>query len=98
MRRPHRVLLIAEAANPEWVSVPLIGWSLSRARGELADVHLVTHVRNRDAVCRAGLLEGRDFTAVDNEHVAGPIWKLANHGRGRSGKGGATCAAVSALA
>jgi hypothetical protein len=59
---------------------------------------LVTHVRNRDAVCRAGLLEGRDFTAVDNEHVAGPIWKLANRVRGGAGKGWTTVAAFSALA
>ncbi len=96
-RRPIRALLIAEAANPEWTSVPLIGWSLSRALAKLTDAHLVTHIRNRDAIKRAGLIEGRDFTAIDNEQVAGPVWKLATRLRGGAGKGWTTLAAFSAL-
>lgn len=95
--RKHRVLLIAEAANPEWVSVPLVGWSQYCAIAKLANAHLVTQVRNREAILRAGLTEGRDFTSIDSEAVAWWIWRLTSLVRGGRGKGWTTVTALAAI-
>lgn len=45
-----RVLLVAEQCNPEWASVPLVAFNLWDALSRIADVHLVTHARNRAAM------------------------------------------------
>jgi glycosyltransferase involved in cell wall biosynthesis len=92
-----RPLLIAEACNPEWVSIPLEGWSHSRAIMAMTGAHLITQIRNRDAILRAGLIEGKDFTAIDSERVAKPVYRLAGLLRGGAGKGWTTSTALSSL-
>jgi glycosyltransferase involved in cell wall biosynthesis len=96
--RKLRPLLIAEACNPEFVSVPLEGWSHARAIASMSDAHLVTQIRNRDAILRTGLAEGRDVTFINSEAAARPAYQLANLLRGGKGKGWTAVTALSALA
>jgi glycosyltransferase involved in cell wall biosynthesis len=82
-----RVLLIAEACNPTWTSVPLVGYNLARALADRPDldVTLVSHVRNRAAL-EADPIAGRARLAfIDNEWLAWPMYKLATLLRGGKG-------------
>lgn len=46
----RRVLLIIEQCNPEWASVPLVGYEFFKGISALTDVTLVTHARNQAAL------------------------------------------------
>jgi len=48
----RRVLLIIEQCNPDWASVPLVGYEFFQGISALADVTLVTHARNQAALDR----------------------------------------------
>lgn len=95
--RQLRVMVIAEAANPELVSVPLVGWSLARALAGVCEAHLVTQVRNREGVLRAGLIDGREVTFIDSERVAGPVYRAASALRGGSNRGWTLMTAASSI-
>ncbi|MCK8782442.1 glycosyltransferase [Rhizobium sp. NTR19] len=93
-----RPLLIVEAANPEWTSVPLVGWNLARAISSRTNALIVTQARNRGAFLRAGLVPDRDFLIVDNERVAGALHRLSEFVRGGTNKGWTAVTALASLA
>lgn len=89
-----KVLLIAESASPETVSVPLVGWSHAMAIRTRVDCLIATQVRHRRVFLEHGLVEGRDFIAIDSEAVARPAWRLGSMLRGGGGKGWTTAMAA----
>lgn len=98
MKSKLRVLVIAEAANPDMVSVPLVGWSHARALADVVEAHLVTQVRNRDAITAAGWTEGQQFTAIDTERVIARMRRVAKKLRGGPNKGWTLITATQTLA
>lgn len=52
-----KVLIIAEQCNPEWASVPLEAWNYFSEISKFADVTLVTHERNREAIQKTPFAE-----------------------------------------
>jgi glycosyltransferase involved in cell wall biosynthesis len=79
-----RVLLIAEACNPTWTSVPLVGYNVARALAERPDleVTLVSQVRNRAALEKDPIAALARLRFVDNEWLARPLYSLARFLRG----------------
>lgn len=71
-----RVLLIAEACNPEWPSVPLVGFNFFNALRDVADITLVTHVRNQAALLRHPAPPEK-VAFVDSDRLAAPAYRLA---------------------
>ncbi len=79
-----RILLVAEACNPTWASVPLVGYNLARALAARADLEVtaVTHVRNRTALENDPLASSAELHFIDNELIAGPLYRLGKLLRG----------------
>lgn len=89
-----RVLVIAEKANPESVSIHLRGWCHSRAIANIVDVHIATLSWNGPAFERAGFTQ---FTPIDTTKVHRPIKWLIERLRGGKGKGWTVHTALSAV-
>src|SRR5687767_4939376 len=76
-----RVLILADSCNPEWPSLPVVGFKLCNALGNLVDADVVTQVRNRPNLEQSGM--GRcKIHYVDNEYLGAPFYKLTTIMRG----------------
>ena len=70
-----RVLLLAEDCNPEWPSLPVVGYNACRAIADEVETVVVTQVRNRPNLTKHGFGRAR-VEYVDTEDVAGPLFRL----------------------
>lgn len=76
-----RALILADSCNPEWPSLPVVGYKAALALGEVCDVTLATHVRNRENIEKHG--KGKcEVIYLDNEYIAGPMYKASTIIRG----------------
>ncbi len=81
MTRKPKVLLVADECNPEWPSLPIVGYKYALEIAKLCDVTLATHVRNRENIEKAGPT-GFEIAYIDNEWIASPMFKAARVIRG----------------
>ncbi len=82
--RRLRVLLLAEQCNPEWPSLPIVGYKYALALSEFCDVVVVTQVRNEPNIRK---LHPQDtdairFEFIDTEYIARPLHRFATFLRG----------------
>ena len=77
-----KILLIIEQCNPDWASVPLVGYHFYNMICQIGTVTLVTHARNREALEK--VRNGREIVYIDESPALGTYYrfmdKLVNRG------------------
>ncbi|QDG74823.1 glycosyltransferase family 4 protein [Labrenzia sp. PHM005] len=81
MKKP-RVLILADDCNPDWPSLPVVGYKYGLSLAKFCDVTIATHLRNRENIEKDPRSKGVDFRYVDNEYVARPIHRFSTWIRG----------------
>jgi glycosyltransferase involved in cell wall biosynthesis len=71
-----RVLLVADDCNPQWPSLPVVGYHTCRSLAEVVDAVVVTQIRNRPNIEQAGFGKAQ-VVYVDSEYIAAPINRLS---------------------
>ncbi len=84
-----RVLLLANDCNPDWPSLPVVGYNACRGIAEHVEAVVATHVRNRAAISAKGFGKAA-VEYIDNEYIASPMYKTATWMRGGSAVGWTT--------
>jgi glycosyltransferase involved in cell wall biosynthesis len=91
-----RVLLLADDCNPEWPSLPVVGYKACKAIAERVETVVVTQLRNRENLEKHGFGKAR-VEYLDTEYVARPISKLSTFLRGGDATGWTTGVALAYL-
>ncbi|WP_420339130.1 glycosyltransferase family 4 protein [Roseibium sp.] len=81
MKKP-RVLILADDCNPDWPSLPVVGYKYALSLAKFCDVTIATHVRNWENIEKDPQSAGIDFEYVDNEYIARPIHRFSTWLRG----------------
>ena len=81
-----RALILANDCNPDWPSLPVVGYKFVRAIANYADVVVVTQVRNKPNIDREGIGKA-SVVYLDTEKIAAPIYQLATALRGGKNTG-----------
>lgn len=87
-----RPLILADDCNPEWPSLPVVGFKTARALANHCDALVVTQIRNKPNLVKHGLGKA-DVMFIDTEAIAAPIHKLSTAIRGGSATGWTTAVA-----
>lgn len=87
-----RPLILADDCNPEWPSLPVVGFKTARAIANHCDALVVTQIRNKPNLLKHGLGKA-DVMFIDTEAVAAPIHKLSTKIRGGAATGWTTAVA-----
>jgi glycosyltransferase involved in cell wall biosynthesis len=84
-----RVLLLANDCNPDWPSLPVVGYNACRGIAEHVETVVATHVRNRENITKKGFGKAA-VEFLDNEYIASPMYKAATFLRGGKSVGWTT--------
>lgn len=88
-----RILILADDCNPQWPSLPVVGYKAAKALAEKVEVVVATHVRNRENIEKVGF-GSATVGYVDNEYIAAPVYKLSTWLRGGNSVGWTTNVAL----
>jgi glycosyltransferase involved in cell wall biosynthesis len=67
--------MLAEDCNPDWPSLPVVGYKFAREISKYADVTLVTQIRNQPNLDRDGCGNAK-LVYINTEEFAAPLHKL----------------------
>lgn len=79
-----RVLILADSCNPEWPSLPVVGYKAAKAIADHCDATVVTQIRNKENIEKVGF-GAAEVEYVDTEYIARPVYKIMNAVRGSEG-------------